>query len=94
MKAHELLDSPEKWTQGTIARNAHDDPCSEDSDDAVSWCLSGAIWRIYGPLGLATSNLNDVFAAIHVKVPNIPDWNDQPERTFEEVRTLLLELDL
>jgi hypothetical protein len=47
MKAHELIDSPEKWTQLAQARNAHGAEVSYWDRNAVCWCALGAILKAY-----------------------------------------------
>lgn len=91
MKMHELFTGPEKWTQGTYARTRTGLSIGPECENAVCWCIEGALHRCYPNAIDAVPILhrlnNRVVADIHV-------WNDDPTRTFAEVRALLLELDI
>jgi hypothetical protein len=90
MKAYELLDSPEKWTQGAMARNADGDVVAVTSPKAVRWCLAGAIKRSNG-----TEDWEKAYDAFfETNKRRGISWNDAPERTFEEVRAALIEADV
>lgn len=95
-KAYELLDSPEKWCQGPYAEDASGEAVDERSPDACSWCLVGAISRCYMPDG--DDDLRDYLRACNAirKAVGVEcgRWNDAPERTFQEVRDVLLKLDI
>jgi len=97
MKVRDLLSSPEKWTQGVIARDATGFGCDATDDDAVCWCLTGALVKCYGPM--------KAFSMVGLFYPRIPAnggshsddigiWNDAPERTYPEVKALVDELDI
>ena len=99
MKVKELLTGPEKWTQNAWGRNiAGQDlfslgkqPLFVVSDPSVvCWCLIGAVMRCYPrchriPLDKICKKLKTVA---------VTEWNDAPERTFEDVRKLVEELDI
>lgn len=47
-QAIELIENPEHWTQGALARDVtgqHVDPLAPT---AVTWCARGALWRASG----------------------------------------------
>jgi hypothetical protein len=90
MKVRELLDSPEKWTKGYEARLATGKRCFARSRYARSWSLSGAIMRCY------PRKEHVIRKRIQSRIGQltIPDWNDDPKHTFEEVRSLIEELDV
>lgn len=75
------------WTQKTYATDKNGEQCSYRKSDnvAVCYCLSGAILRSGGLPGEAA------YQAIYQVLPKqysymgIVAWNDQPERTQEEV---------
>lgn len=48
MKVYELLDRPEKWTQGASARTIDGVMCNPNDSAAVCWCVFGAIYKCYG----------------------------------------------
>ena len=92
MKMYELLDSPEKWTQETASRNKDGTP---SSTDPVCWCLLGACDYCYP--GIQSINIRYKITERLRSEPHyisIAIWNDDPERTFEEVQQLLKELDI
>lgn len=41
-----LLATPERWTQGTSAREETGLPCPVSSPIAVAWCMQGAFLRL------------------------------------------------
>lgn len=67
------------WTQHVMARDSDGNETNPISNKAVCWCLLGAIYKVGGH----TSE------AIHYKVTNIAAWNDNPNRTVEEVIDLV-----
>lgn len=75
----------ERWTQGSYAKAS----CGKDvailSTEACCWCLAGAAYTCYG--GETTEAIDiliDALGYIHLTA-----WNDAPERTFEDIQTLL-----
>jgi hypothetical protein len=90
MKVHELLNSPDKWTQRASARDVNNHVCLSDSANAKCWCLLGAISKVYP----CSDFMRVVKKVANVTKENIPSWNDRPERTFDDVRNLCLELDI
>jgi hypothetical protein len=96
MKAHELLDSPEKWGQYTAARDSKGQPVHPRKPEACSWCLIGALHKCYPDLGIIamSDKIHEHLRTKHDHHNGIPDWNDTDDRTYEEVVTLLKELDI
>lgn len=89
MKVHELLDAPEKWTQAAYAKNAQGERVEYCEPEAVCWCLEGAMMRCYG------ADFIKKLATVETHLSSeITHWNDQPSRTFEQVRAIALELDI
>jgi hypothetical protein len=84
MKAYELLDSPAKWTKGGTARDVAGNIVDHADKDAVCWCVLGAVWKIGGFATELYDRLGDC----------VVDWNDAPERIYEEVIAVLKELDI
>ena len=91
MKAHEILSDESKWTKGAMARNSDDDECCETGAIACKWCILGAVFVAY-PL---PTNRQAAIDALTNKLglPVYP-WNDDETTTFNDVRNLLLELDI
>lgn len=89
MRVHELLDKPEKWSQGSFARNSDGLAVQVSDSKATCWCVTGAVLLCYA----------EEYDVNICKLQNRLDtavmiWNDAPERTFEEVRAVCLELNI
>jgi hypothetical protein len=96
MKAKELLDDASKWTQGVLARDSESRGCYPVSPEAMSWCVVGALCRIYederkllDAIHLVGKAIADLYDYNQLTVDEIEDWNDDPERTFDDVRKVL-----
>jgi hypothetical protein len=91
MKVRDLLTDESKWCQGGYSKDAcGDSHWNWNRPMAVSWCLSGAIRKCYD------KNWEDVFDRVREKLGSrwVSPWNDDPERTFGDVRSLVEELDI
>mgnify|MGYP001559165452 CR=1 FL=1 len=97
MKILELLDGPEKWTQGAFARDRRGEDVDSDRPEAVCWCLSGAITKCHlDSLRSAAeidNKLRNTCEALY-GTSNYVDWQDRPDTTFEQVRALLVLADV
>ena len=91
MKIYELLNEPSKWTRYTGARDMRGNKISISSPDAVCWCLMGAVHKCYN-----LEEQEEILDKIsnYLKPIIITDWNDNCLRTFEEVKSLCLALDI
>jgi hypothetical protein len=89
MKAHELLATPDRWTQGAFAVDKYGYQTPKNGPDAYSFCVLGAINHCYGEFD------EDAILRLenHTK-KSLMEWNDAPERTHAEVLALLKELDI
>lgn len=98
MKVKELLDRPERWTKGAIARRADGCMTSVEDRGAVCWCLWGAMVHCYGfPIAFGEiigKTAEHVPAKGEPHQSDVTLWNDQDDRTFEEVKALVDELDI
>ena len=80
----------ETWTQESEARDSLDQVTMPLSRDAVKWCALGWIMKNYpSEYQIAL----DLFKEAN-NIPIIAKWNDDPERTFEEVQAKFKEADL
>jgi hypothetical protein len=78
-----LLSGPEKWTKVASARNSLGATVTPDDEDAVCWCLNGAIFK-------TARNYTLCHYEIRKYLPgSIVNWNDAKARTFEDVTRLL-----
>lgn len=90
MKIHELFTDESKWTQGENAIDALGFCVPVVSTDAVCWCLFGALTCCYWEENDFAWALGKLRAEL--KKESITDWNDASERTFQEVRDLVVRL--
>jgi hypothetical protein len=89
MKVRELLSDESKWTRRRFAATTQGTPCLPRDRRAAQWCLYGAIERCYGVHGAeVTCRLIQHLQA------SLADWNDDPARTFADVKRLVEELDI
>jgi hypothetical protein len=65
----ELLDRPSRWTKGAFARNDAGVVVSPLSENAVCWCLLGAMHKV---TGLSESRYEDLVRALDMAKPRIP----------------------
>jgi len=98
MKVRDLLIDASKWTTKTSARNAEGEACSPISKDAVCWCLSGAMLKCYPDTYYDHSWLEiERRLRNHLKILgeySLLVWNDNPKRTFQDIRDLITTLDI
>ena len=103
MKVCNFLNSPEKWTQDAYARNALGFEVDANDPSAVSWNLSGAINYCYFltvPLETKTEEYKKSLAVkMHkiIEIINTPDvwaWEMEPQRTFEEIKKVITQVDI
>lgn len=99
MKVKDLYVSEANWCRLHFAKNAIG-ACCYDDPTANCWCLLGAVQRCYynRPDGVFH---NKLFFDIMDKIKKhlggldtITDWNDDKNRTFDEVKKLVVELDI
>lgn len=89
-----LLDSPERWTVGKLARDVDGQTVKPNSAHACQWCLSGAAMNVLRAdqaaswSDLVFEEVCGLLSRIAGTYP-IPEWNDAPNRTFAEVKDLL-----
>ena len=81
----ELLSDESKWTKGAYAVDKYGYHCDVKSEQAIRWCLVGAMMRIsphrHGELrGIISYCLGG---------DSVMDWNDSPKRTFADVKALI-----
>ncbi len=89
MLLSELLSDESKWTKGVTARDKDGNICNSKDPNAVCWCLFGAVWK--------ADNADSADKAIRRVIPDefggsIVMWNDAPERTFADIKALIVKL--
>ncbi len=101
MKIYEQI-TPETWTKGRSARDKNDFPAEINSPTACKWCLAGWLNKVYvDPNKLdftvfsnCTVKLTKYLRDVNPNCLSFIQWNDDLERTFEEVKDLLVKADL
>lgn len=89
MTIQELLSDKSKWCKHATAESISGEALSATSKYAVAWCLLGAIDKCYPHPTEFTKVILKVHR--HLKRP-IAGWNDHKDRTFPEVKQLVMEL--
>ena len=90
-------DNPKTWTQGSYGRDYNGDPAGPQGGFATSWCILGAASKVYP--GFNDHKRQEIlvrlkrYAVVH-GFGSISGWNDAPNRTFEEVKALVKELNI
>ena len=87
-----VLLTPDRWTQGAAARAADGLELESGADRrAVCWCLASAISLARDKMGLHRHVFWDTCNALGYDGPDLTSWNDDPDRTYEEVMDKLNE---
>jgi hypothetical protein len=91
-RAADLLEQPNAWCQGSIARDANGERVALTLEPkACSWCIIGAVSKATGfektPDGIFERIRNT--AVGENEYISIGGWNDAPERTQAEVVAVL-----
>lgn len=74
------------WTQRRMAENAARAPRLASAIDACHFCMVGALSRAADDAGIDSGDLLTARGFLEARVPgHIVDWNDDPERTQDEV---------
>ena len=92
MKVGKLLSDKSKWCKKKLAATKDGESCLIFDEFATQWCLEGAIIKCYVMDFETQRKINE---RIRNKIGNdIPNWNDAPERTFEDVKKLVKKLNI
>ena len=96
MKAYEVIDTPEKWCQNSVAKDRHGLAASANDSNAVSFCIYGALHRAYVGVDGAGNEYHPHAERIRKEIAplTISQFNDNPRRKHEEVISLLKRLDI
>lgn len=100
MTVAELLNKKSKWTQLAYARDKNGKEVHSSSPKACCWCILGAISHVSrqskGEGSIFYAQELARFQEMHgklvdaIKQNNIALWQDDPNRTFKEVRAAIL----
>ncbi len=96
MMVKDIFKSPDKWCQGTGARNAFGEPVEWRSRNARSWCLLSAVFLAY-PFHQRVAVMTRIGKYLRVEREEneeIEKWNDSPSTTFLDVLKLVETLEI
>lgn len=102
MKIKELYSDESRWTQHCLTRDITGIPIVEDYEGAEAtvnhpkaycFCLYGAAVKCYPKRLREMSRLITTTLGLEAGTP-IYYWNDDPKRTFEEIKELVERLDI
>jgi hypothetical protein len=82
-----------RWTQNAFARRSDGLKTNYNDPHACKWCLFGGAAKIFNTT-TEVEELPKVLNAIDEKIgrPGIAQWNDNPKRTFADLKNLFKEL--
>lgn len=88
-KPSDILSGPEKWTKGASFRDKNGESLThkevlEHNSEGISFCLVG----LGNYCGYNTRDFTDMLGFEYAS--DLANWNDNPDRKFEEVRNLLI----
>lgn len=97
LQIRSLIDSPENWTKGCLARNKNDKCVYTFSKEACKWCLTGAIYCVvqFGENFDNNKNKirNDIKFVLSKNISKeystIIKFNDHSKTTHKDVLNLL-----
>lgn len=85
----ELLEDPLRWCKGAEAIDINGARCDAGGSDAVSWCLTGACWRVYGLSACHAFNALDRIVLGDLGYMSVVGFNDSPKTTHADVLALV-----
>lgn len=93
MKIKDLLTDESKWVQQTYALDEVGNNVYSNNPNATRWCLVGALYRCYGD---SSTVLSVIYRKVYTAIGNqlISEWNDDPDRTFADIKHLIDTLDI
>lgn len=96
MKVQELLQYPERWTQGTACRDENGSPVRFDHPEGCSYSLWGAIRVCYPEayLDVTARVLVWLWISEQARVYKLFRWNDDPKRSHTEITNLCKDLNI
>lgn len=84
---YDLLENPDRWTKHILARDKAGIPTNILDKNAVSWCLSGAMDKVYGPkIGI------DIWLKAEKIINGVANFNDNPKTTHEKLLKMVKKL--
>lgn len=87
-EARALIATPERWTQGSDAKDAEGDPSFADDGNAVCWCAVGAINKVVATPGEQDGAASRLAAHLGMAFSNVPEFNDHRFTDHADVLSL------
>ena len=94
-----LMTPPGAWTQEALARDSQRNGVSRDSNQAVSYCIVGAINRaktmVEAQLGYEANVTQPLYEELsktqreESDEPSLANWNNDPNRTQADIQRVL-----
>ena len=97
MTLQELFSDPSKWTKRALARDSLGNQVLYSSPHAVCWCLLGGVYKCYNISDQAkiTKRIRKHVLTEQSGMLSIGNtYNDDPARTFADIRKLVEDLNL
>jgi hypothetical protein len=89
-----LLDEGRAWCQKAEAYTAEGLPCYGHDPRAVTWCITGALLKVFPGLKdrvAASMKLLIAISYTRHEIEHIEEWNDAKDRTWAEIESVLKE---
>ena len=96
MKIQKLLKTKRNWIKFRMGADKYGRYANPVGVSAAKWCLIGAIYKCYGIDDVRTTRIiKKVRKELNMRGGDgIDDWNDDPNRTFKDVRALVRKLNI
>ncbi len=94
MKVKELFTGPDKWTRRVFARDSKGAECNSSAKSATCFCMMGAVLHCYPDVPKAVWDDIKRRVTDATGADSVYQWNDDPARTFDEVKALVEKLDI
>lgn len=92
MKIYELLDTPEKWLKGYFAKNKDGEFVKPLDEEAVQFCIVGAVIKCYGTEGKYSEVINSIKNKLNLSC--LITYNDKSSTSYEDIIKVAKELDV
>lgn len=95
VSARKLLSDPAHWTRGDLAHDAAGDSIDPRSEDAVCWCVMGAVQKFSLGAGYQGDALSLVYSVVggisefYDELNAVPEFNDSPATTHTDILRVL-----
>lgn len=82
------------WTKETIARNTHNINLDPTGSLATQWCLYGALCKVHPSIIAKIKPEKSFVQEMERRInQNIVSWNDSPNTTWMDVKSMLSQED-